>query len=72
MGPRPHLVAFEHAKQRLIRTSEILVSMGPSPHLWILHAKQRLYGSDLQVSMGPRLRLLICELQNDVLSIQND
>ena len=23
-------------------SSELLVSMGPSPHLWLLHAKQRL------------------------------
>ena len=23
-------------------TAELLVSMGPSPHLWLLHAKQRL------------------------------
>ena len=58
--------------------------MGPSPHLWILHAKQRIlyqnYKSlwvaassvvfvcktvtlepELQVSVGPRFRLLICE-----------
>ena len=58
--------------------------MGPSPHLWFLHAKidfstriarlcgsQALsvvfasktatFGTELQVSMGPRLRLLICE-----------
>ena len=46
--------------------SEILVSMGPSPHLCCLLANCD-FGSELQVSMGPRLRLLICECKNSVL-----
>ena len=44
----------------------------PIPHLWFLHVKQRLLGSELQVSMGPRLRRwLICEWKTALLSIQN-
>ena len=39
--------------------SESLVSMGPSPHRWFLHAKQRLLGQNYK--SRPRLRLLICE-----------
>ena len=42
--------------------SELLVlSMGPSPHLWFLHAKQRHFRPELQVSMGPRPHLFFCE-----------
>ena len=40
MGPRPQLSFC--ACQTIRLTSELLVSMGPSPHLWFLHAKQRL------------------------------
>ena len=35
--------------------------MCPSPHLWFLHEKTGTFGAELQVSMGPRLRLLTCE-----------
>ena len=40
MGPRPHLSLCAYKTACL--ASELLDSMGPSPHLWILHAKQRL------------------------------
>ena len=106
MGLRTHLSVC--ACKTTWLASELLVSMGPSPHLGFLHTKQllldqnnkspcvpdltygfckqnnvisiritSLYGSqpssvvfacntatfdsELQVSMGPRLRLLICE-----------
>ena len=58
MGLRPHLSFY--ASKTTWLASDLLVSMGPSPHLCFLHTKQRLW-SELQVSMGPRLRLLICE-----------
>ena len=41
MGPRPHLSLCACKTTRL--TSELLVSMGPSLHLWFLHAKLRHY-----------------------------
>ena len=105
MCPRPHL-SFCACKTKWL-ASEFIVTMDPSPHLWYLHAKQRLFdqnhkslwaqtspmvfcmqnsdfsiritslygsqpsfsdfvcktatlGSELQVSMCTRLRLLIC------------
>ena len=60
MGPRPHLRFFCAFKTATL-ASELLVSIGSSPHLWFLHAKKETFGSELQVSMGPRLRLVICE-----------
>ena len=41
MGPRHHLSLCACKTTRL--TSELLVYMGPSFHLWFLHAKLRLY-----------------------------
>ena len=40
MGPRPHL-RFSAFKTACL-ASELLVSMGPSPQLWFVYAKQRL------------------------------
>ena len=40
MGPRPQLWFF--AFERATLAPELQVSMGPSPHLVFLHAKQRL------------------------------
>ena len=40
MGPRYDLSLFACTTACL--ASELLVSMGPSLHLWFLHAKQRL------------------------------
>ena len=39
-GSQPSSVVFAFKTATL--ASEILLSMGPSPHLWFLHAKQRL------------------------------
>ena len=41
MGPRFHL-PFCACNAAWV-ASELLVSMGPSPHVWFLHAKQRLW-----------------------------
>ena len=41
MGPRPHLSLCACKTTRL--APELLLSMGPSLHLWFLHAKLRLY-----------------------------
>ena len=49
--------------------SETLVSMGPSPHLWFLHAKQRLlyqYTSLYGYQTSP---VVLC-MQNSVISIR--
>ena len=40
MGPRHDLSFF--SRTRLCLASELLVSMGPSTHLWFLNAKPRL------------------------------
>ena len=40
MGARPHLWVFAFKTATL--APELQVSMGSSPHLWFLHAKQRL------------------------------
>ena len=39
---------------------ELLVSMGPSPHLWFCAFKTANLAPELQVPMGPRPRLWIC------------
>ena len=46
MGPSPHLgfCAFKTATSAI----ELQVSMGPSPDLWILQAKQRLQDQNLK------------------------
>ena len=35
--------------------------MGPRPHLWFFAFKTATLAPELQVSMVPRLRLLICD-----------
>ena len=70
MGLRPHLwfCAFKTATL----ASELMVSMGPSPPLWFLHAKQRLWDQNYRslwisdISDGfllSKQRLLAPELQ---------
>ena len=44
--------------------------MGASPHLWFLHAKQRTFGSELQVSVSQTSPLDFCK-KNKVISIRN-
>ena len=53
MRPRPHLwlFAFKTATVAL----ELLVSMGLSPHLWFLHAKQRLLDQNCKSLWVPAL-----------------
>ena len=53
MGPRPHL-RFCPFKTACLG-SELLVSMSPSPHLWCLHAKQRLYDQNYKSLWVPDL-----------------
>ena len=57
MGLRPHLSFCARKTARL--APELLVSVGPCPHLWFFHAKQT-FGPELQVSMGPRPHLSFC------------
>ena len=40
MGPRPHLSVCSCKTASL--ASQLIVSMGPSPHVWFMDAKQRL------------------------------
>ena len=53
MGARPHLSLCACKTTRL--TSELLVSMGPSLHLWFLHAKLRLYDQNYKSLLVPHL-----------------
>ena len=66
MGSSPHLWFFAFKTATL--APELQVSMGPSPHLWICAFTT---ASELIVSMGPRLRLLIVNAKQRVY-IQND
>ena len=44
--------------QNIVHTKpELLVSMGPRPHLWICACKTDTLGIELQVSMGSRPQL---------------
>ena len=60
MGPRPHLFFFPFKTATL--APELQVSMCAA--LIFSFSMQNIdFGSELQVSMGPRLRLMICESQ---------
>ena len=63
MGPRPHL-SFWACKTTWL-TSELLVSMGPSLHLWILHAKQRLLDQNYKSIWVPALICGFCMQNSD-------
>ena len=52
-GSQPSSVLFECETATL--ASELLVSMGPSPHLWFLHSKQRLYNQNYKSMRVPAL-----------------
>ena len=43
-----------------------LVSMSPSPHLWVFACKTTTLGPELQVSMGPRHHPMVFCIQNNV------
>ena len=53
MGPRHDLSFCACATVRL--ASELLVSMGPSLHLWFFHAKQRLLDQNYKSLWVPDL-----------------
>ena len=53
MGPRPHL-SFCAGKTATLGP-ELPISMGPSPHLWFLHAKLRLYDQNYKSLCVPDL-----------------
>ena len=55
MGPRPQM-SFCACKTTWL-ASELLVSMGPSPHLWFLDAQQRLLDQNYK-SLSPRPHIL--------------
>ena len=65
MGPRPHL-SFCPCKTACL-ASELLVSMGPSPHLWFLHAKQRLLDQHKSLYGYQTSPVVLC-IQNSVTS----
>ena len=44
--------------------------MGSRPQLWFFAFKTATLGSELQVSMGPRFRLLICEYKTACLDAE--
>ena len=91
IGPSHHLWFCTFKTATL--ASELQVSKDPSPHLWFLHAKQRIFdqkykslwvsassvvyacktaplGPELQVSIGSRLRLLICAFKTATLALE--
>ena len=68
MGLRPHLSFCACKTTWLI--SELLVSMGPSPHLWFLHTKQRLLDQNNKSPYAPNLNYGFLQ-KNNVISIRN-
>ena len=58
MGPRHHL-SF-HACKKACLAPELLVSKGPSPHLWFLHAKQQLLDHNYKSLWVPALIDVFC------------
>ena len=58
MGPRPQLSFCACKTTRL--ASELLVSVGPSPHLWFFHAKQRLLDQNYKSLWIPALICGFC------------
>ena len=66
MVPRPHLSLCACKTTRL--TSELLVSMGPSLHLWFMHAKLRLYEENYKSLLVPQLIYVFFCIQNSVFS----
>ena len=42
--------------------------MGPSPHLWFLHAKQRAFGAEVQSLYGTQTPPVVLCMQNSVIS----
>ena len=70
MGPRPHL-SFCACKTTWL-ASELLVSTGPSPLLWLLHAKQRLLDRIYKSLWVPGLICGFCMQNSDFwISITN-
>ena len=65
MGPRTHL-SFCACKAACL-ASQLLVSMGPSLHLWFLDAKQRLWTRTTSL-YGSQVSPVVLCLQNSVIS----
>ena len=63
MGPRLHLSLCACKKTTL--ASELLVSMGPSLHLWFLHPKLRLYDLKYKSLLVPHLTHDFCIQNSD-------
>ena len=64
-------VVLVHWKTTLTLASDLLDSMGASPHLWVSHAKLRSLGPELQFSMGPSTSPMFFCIQNSDFSNQN-
>ena len=60
MGPR-HDLSFCACTTSCL-ASELPVSMGPSPHLWLLHAKQRLWTRITNLYVSQRSSVVLCML----------
>ena len=67
MCPRPHL-SFCACKTKWL-APEFIVSMGPSPHLWFLHAKQRLFDQNHKSLWAQTSPMVFC-MQNSDFSIR--
>ena len=67
MEPRPHL-SFCASKIAWL-ASELLVSIGPSPYLWFLHAKQRVLEQNYKSLRSQTSPVVLC-MQNSVISIR--
>ena len=63
-GNQPSLVVFSFKTASL--APELEVSMGPSPHLWFLHAKQRLLDQNYKSPWVPDLtsRFVLAKQRN--------
>ena len=64
MGPRHDLSFCAFTTASL--APELLGSMGPSPHLWFLHAKQRLLDQSTSL-LGYQTSLVVLCMQNSVI-----
>ena len=62
-GSQPSSAVFAFKTATL--PPELLVSMGPSPHLWLLHAKQRLLDQNYYSLLVPTLICGFCIQNSD-------
>ena len=66
MSPRTQLSFCACKTTRL--ASKLLVSMGPSPHLWFWHEEQRIYGQNYKSLRVPDITYGFCIQNSDFIT----